>query len=258
MTFPQPSSTQPVLNGEQFWRLNTLLSNPGDIYEAECSALAIAVGPNSDIATYLVTYFDANSPTSVSQFLISPDRDVVGRVDARNDAQYPGPGARKGRALISIADIYDPVIRPTAWTNGEDSIEYETPIIDVIWLFENLPSIVAQRSDRIFRYQYLRPPLVVGKSSFLLIPAYGRKSGYFSFTNGSGAPVTVNLSGLRLATTNFAAQATLSTSILAGAASAQYAFKSSSAGLWDLFCIELDGYAGASMPISITLSDDAI
>jgi len=260
VSFPQPDSAAPVLGGKQFWRLQTLLSSPGDIYESQVGALGMVVGPDSDISSYLVTYYDQESSTLVSQLIVSPDRDTIGRIDARNDQPYAAPGSRKGRILISIADIYDPVVRPANYTNGEDAIEYETPIIDLIQYFVNPPSITPQRSDRGFGYQYLRPPLVAGKSSFLLIPGYGRKSGYFTFTNKDtgGNTVTVRVSGLKLATTNGAAETSLSTNALAPNASAQFAYKSSANGLWDLFAIELDNYHGNAMPVSITLSDDPL
>jgi hypothetical protein len=202
VTLPQPNSIAPVLGGQQFFRLKTPLLSVGDIYESEVSGLGLALGPDSDIATVLVTYFDANAPTMLSQATISPDRALVGRIDARNETQYPGPGSRRGRVLISVDDIYDARWLPDGF-NGDDAIQFETPVLDVIQYFVNAPSVAPPRSDRVFRYQYLQPPTNPGGETFVVIPGYGRKSGYFTYYNLSGgAAITIKIYGVKMSTSS--------------------------------------------------------
>ena len=64
MSYPQPNADQYAINGYQYFRLNTLLSSPGDIYESAQSALAIALGPESDISRVAVAYYDDQVPTT--------------------------------------------------------------------------------------------------------------------------------------------------------------------------------------------------
>src|SRR5690348_7452464 len=98
--FVQPNSDQSCLKGYDFFRLNTLLSCPGDIYESKQSGRAFMLGPESDIANVGVTYFDdQKTPTFVSQFVLTPQRPWSGRIDARNEVGYM-PANRPGRLLF--------------------------------------------------------------------------------------------------------------------------------------------------------------
>lgn len=261
MTYPQPSSVDPVLGGQEFFRLNTLVASPGDIYESEVGSLGLAVGPDSDFANYVVFYYDENNATSVSQLSVSPDRDTLGRVDARNEIVYPGAGSRRGRILISLGDIYDPSILPSQFNIivSEDSIEYVTPVIDVLQYFINEPSVTPQRSDREYRFEYMKPPVVATKSSYIIVPTYGRKSGCMTVTNNDGTNiVTTSVYGMKLTTNAAAAQSTLYTAAIAAAGGqGRFSFVSSTQGIWDVWAIRLANYHAASMPIQITLSDDA-
>lgn len=269
MTFPQLSSVDPVLNGQQLWRLKTLLASAGDIYESEVSGLAFALGPDSDIAEVLVSYFDPDAATLLSQVTLSPDRDMIGRIDAHNETTYPALG-RRGRILISIEDIYDPTWLPEGFDLAHSRITFEAPVLDVFQYFVNPPSLISQRSDKTFRYQYPTiPPDVVNGFTYIVLPAYGRKSGYFTFKNIGNGIVTVPVSilGVRLSTSALpgpvgAAQVSLyaNAGILTGD-SAAHVFKASTDGLWDYLVIALGngagfGYPGGPFPISVTLSDD--
>lgn len=269
MTFPQPASTAPVLGGKQFFRLKTNLVSAGDIYESEASALGFVMGPDSDIGTVQIAYYDEDEAAgSVTTAIISPDRHLIGRIDARNDVAYPGAGSRKGRILISTTDIWDPTFRPVGFDVTDDVIEYETPLLDVIQYFVTPPSVMPPRSDRTFRYQYWKPPLDAADGiTYIAIPAYGRKSGYFTFLNRDGInTITVSIDAVKLSTSaspgavgSFAAR--LFTNDLLSNADDSYQYKASTDGLWDLFLVSLGkgagfAYAGAAFPTAITLSDD--
>jgi hypothetical protein len=192
--FPQPSSISPVLLGQQSFRLTTPIAGPGDIYESETGALAFAIGPNSDISSVLVTALDEDDASGISQVTISPDRWYIGRTDSRVDSLYNGSN-RRGRILISLQDIYDPEYEPLGF-GADDSITRVTPILDVIQYFVSPPALTPQRSDRNFQFQYLETPATVGgtDSAWIVIPAYGRKSGFFSFRNQDPAE-TIDAAG---------------------------------------------------------------
>lgn len=280
MAYPQPQSVLPVKNGQDYFRLTTPIVSSGDIYESEVSANAIVLGPDSDIARVMITYYDPNQmvgvvsstpPTAVlglSQAVISPDRSLTGLVPAVNTEKYitsfSQSNPRSGRVLITLEDLYDIRFRPAAFVAG-DKIAFETPVLDVIAYFKGLPSVVPQRSDREFNYQYFTVPTTpgAGASSWLVVPGYGRKSGFFSFNNLDGVnTVTVTVLGVKLQPTSLGTPAgawtsSLDTGALLSAGTRQYQYLSSTDGLWDLFCIRFDGYAGAAMPTTIILSDDA-
>lgn len=274
MSFPQPSSVAPVLAGQQSFRLRTQLASAGDLYESEVSALAFAIGPDSDIANVRVNYFDSNADAMVGQANISPERTLVGRVDARNETVYPGGGQRRGRILLSALDLYDPTWRPSGYVPDDDAIEFVAPMLDVIQYFVNPPSLISQRSDRTFRFQYLTvPPNGVGADgiTYLVIPAYGRKSGYFTFkniTNGIST-VHVDVGAVRFGESaapgpDGSAQVfNLFTVDLVTQTNDDWVYQSSTDGLWDMFFIRVGNkgmtplsYPGGAFPITVTLSDD--
>lgn len=272
MSYPQLSSVKPVRDGQDFFRLKTQIVSSGDIYESEVGSNGIVLGPDSDIARVQVTYMDVdNDPTQVSSAIVSPDRNMAGLVPALNTLQYPTSFAqthpRKGRILYSLADYFDLRFRPAGFGVG-DSIVTEQPWLDVIQYFKNLPSEAPQRSDRRFVYQYLPAPFIAGDSTWLFIPAYGRKSGFFSFYNLDGVnTVTVSIIGVNIQPTSLGSPAGGSQKSIMAApvavitgASTTVVWKTSDAtygGLFDMFGIKLLNYAGAAMPIQITLSDDA-
>jgi len=270
MTFPQPSSVKPVLGGQQSFRLTTELASSGDMYESEVGALAVVLGPNSDIASVNVNYYDELQPGYVASATISPDRLVVGRIDARNDTVYQGPGQRRGRILISPNDIWDPTLTPSDYDSfgaGADAIEFITPVLDVVQYFVNPPSVAPPRSDKLHRFQYFPgAPNIINGVSWIAIPAYGRKSGYFTFYNRNAVDtIRVTVYGWRqsqgVSVDSFTDN--LFTDDLLSTDSATYNFRSSTDGLWDLFLLALGGGAAGfgynpafALPTSVILSDD--
>lgn len=270
MTFPQPSSVTPVLGGQQTFRLLTPIASAGDLYESEVGALAFALGPQSDIATVLLNYYDAQQPGYVNSAIISPDRQFVGRVDARNEVTYVGPGQRRGRILISSQDIWDPTLRPSDFDAAgpdSDTIEFITPVLDVMQYFVNPPSLIPPRSDKLQRFEYFPgAPDIVNGVSWIAIPAYGRKSGYFTFHNRNPVDtIRVTIFGWRLATgsDNEDFTKSLFTDDLLTGDAATYNFKASTDGLWDILLIAIGGGAAGfgynpafALPTSVILSDD--
>jgi hypothetical protein len=142
-------------------------------------------------------------------------------------------------------------------------------VLDIMQYFVPPPSLISQRSDRIFRFEYFEAPTVPGPgvSTFIKIPAFGRKSGTFTFLNRTAAAVSVAVYGVKFgfskAVGGVGDDATFEDSLftaaaLAADAHAEFTYEASSDGLWDMFILELDGYLGTSFPITVQLSDDVL
>lgn len=177
MTYPQPNANQYAANGYQFFRLNTLLQSSGDIYESEQSGLALALGPESDIAKVGVSYFDDQADNFMGQTVITPDRSFVGRVDSNLNGFYT-PAQRPGRILIYPQDLWNSQYIPTGWETGNTSIVV-TPRLDVIEYFANQQSLIQKRNDKVFRFQDLTVDDTVAGIVYVTVPFYGRKFANF-------------------------------------------------------------------------------
>ena len=200
MSYPQPNSNGPAVNGGQFFRLNTLLSSPGDIYESEQGALGLALGPDSDISRIRVAYYDdQNTTTGMAQVVVDRNRSFVGRVAARNDATYQ-PAARPGRILFWADDLYDPSYTPsgaTGYNSANDHLFIVAPRFDVIEYFDEQPSGIAPpRADREYQFQNFFPD--ISHPSWLLVPCYGRKYGFLSISSDAtgGADLAFRVWGI--------------------------------------------------------------
>ena len=197
MTYPQPRSNDYAINGYKYFRLNTLLSSPGDIYESEQSGHGFAVGPESDLANIVVQYFDQQAPDNLQQTIISPRRAFVGRIDARNDATY-APSQTKARILLWTADIYDPNFKPHSFV-ANDEMAFVVPQLDVIEYFEPQASLGPDRIDKDYLFQNYN---AIG-TTFIVIPFYGRKYCYSQFTNRNATtPATFGIIGVNYAITD--------------------------------------------------------
>lgn len=197
MSFPQPSADGYMVGKYGFFRLNTLLSCPGDIYESTQGGHVFCVGPESDIANINLAYFDSQVPTFVGTTTISPTRSFVGEVLARNESNY-APSQRPGRILYWADDIYDPNFRPRGF-GVNDTIEFVAPRLDVVQYFTPLSSVVPPRIDKSFVFQdFPGGPATV----YLVVPYYGRKYCYINFTNrNTTSPNTFGIIGVNYAIT---------------------------------------------------------
>lgn len=184
MTFPQPNADAYALNGQQYFRLNTLLSSPGDIYESAQGALAFAMGPDSDIARVRISYFDdQGGPTKTNETVIDPRRSFVGRVDARNETTYQ-PSNRPGRILLWPDDLFDPTYIPTTavtgFNPGTDALITIVPRLDVIQYFVAQQSLQSRRADKEYNSQSYDP---TANLNYIIVPTYGRKYGFCDVIN---------------------------------------------------------------------------
>lgn len=184
MTYPQPSASDYTRNGYDYFRLRTLLSSPGDIYESAVGGRALCIGPESDIANVNINYFDDQVSNYLQQTAVSPLRAFAGRIDAQNDRQYV-PINRPGKILIWPADIYDPNFKPVAFVDG-DIMDFQAPVLDVIQYFAAPPSLSTPRIDKSFVFQNYNSL----STAWIVVPFYGRKLAYIQFTNRTPVNVT--------------------------------------------------------------------
>lgn len=269
MTFPQPSADLAVLGGSDFFRLNTLLQSPGDIYESAQGSHAFALGPDSDIANVDVFYWDPNAAGSMNVLRVSPDRSFVGSIYARAGERYQTPTPIPGRVLIAPADLYDPTWRPTGFNPAVDVISYIAPTLDVIQYFTEQPSLISQRSDKSYELESVGPLGVVGHFAWVALPAWGRKSASFKFRNCFVVGLKVTLYGVKLgiSTSHLSISSTIqqelmAETLLASQGQASYVYKFSASGAFDYFAIkyEADGITGGTFGATtqIITSDDAL
>lgn len=206
MSFPQTLPSAQVIAGKPDWRLFTPLESSGDIYRSDVSARSFVLGPQSDLDSVKLTYYDQDAPGKASSMIISKDKPMVGRLDAFATLEY-GTGQR-GRILISPNNLVAQagVYVPQGFTAGDDLI-IEPTNIDVLQYFSETPDIIPQRNDRVSFYQ-AQPQVVSGGtlSSWYYMPYYGRSyasivlkptaaAGSFSYTiygvtlnTGNGIP----------------------------------------------------------------------
>ena len=179
MSYPQPNANQYCTSGYPFFRLQTPLVSPGDIYESEQSALAFALGPESDVARASIYYFDDQLSTRMNTVDISQDRLLAGKLFARNETTYL-PAKRPGRIFLAVDDLYDPSWLPPGYDPDQDAIQFVAPIFDVIQYFSEPPNIAPQRADR--RYLFQRAPQAT-RNGWMVLPFWGRRYAHLSFKN---------------------------------------------------------------------------
>jgi hypothetical protein len=196
VSYPQPDADKYAVNGYQYFRLNTILSSPGDIYESQQSGHAIALGPDSDISKVAVAYFDDQVPTFMQQTSIGSDRSFVGRIDARNEVTYQ-PIGRPGRVLFWSDDLFNSQFRPVGFLPNDDLFNRIDPCLDVIQFFSPQQALVPRRNDKSWLIQNVAAPLNL--STYFMLPFYGRRYGLVEITNRSPNLFNWAVSGVNFA-----------------------------------------------------------
>lgn len=259
MSFPQPQATPYAVNNYGFFRLNTPLSSPGDIYESDQGGHAFCVGPNSDIANVNMAYFDDQVPTFMQVMTISPNRSFTGLINARNDAKY-APAQRPGRIMFWSDDIYDPNFRPHAFATG-DAIQFVPPLLDLVQYFTPLASVVPPRINKEFVFQnYVVPS---GHVLYIVMPYYGRRYAFVNFTNRNNVSAnTFGISAVNYAITDDSGGSGTpyhqETSILAPTsvgvgASVRQVITATANGMFDALIFSLTN--GGPAPLRVDVSD---
>jgi len=192
MSYPQPKADDYATGGYGFFRLNTRLSSPGDIYESPQGAHAFAIGPDSDISKVQVAYFDDQVPTFMNQLSLGPARSFVGMISARNEAAY-APISRPGRTLLWSDDLFNSQFRPPGFDPALHAFNIIVPQLDVIQFFSDPPGILPARNDKSYLIQNVATPFpIAGRPTYFMIPFYGRRYGMVEITNRTSPGVPFN------------------------------------------------------------------
>ncbi len=275
MSYPQPDSNVPALRGIDFFRLKTELFSPGDLYESEQGSHAFAIGPDSDIPSASIFYFDEQQDTTrLTELEISVKRSFAGTLNARLDTTYP-LSLRPGRLLIAPAVLYNPSWRPIAFSVAHDAINFITPVFDVIQYFSPQPGLQPSRNDKEFSFASFNGFAFASSGKYwLVLPAYGRKSASFIWDNATansaqaGVHMKVVVFGIRLAEftpstgDNANAEITLHTEVeIDQGDHAIYNYKESTDGALDYFVLQYSIVSGAptettGFNTSVVVSDD--
>lgn len=254
MSYPQPNADQYAIDGYKYFRLNTLLSSPGDIYESAQGGHAFALGPESDISRVNIAYLDDEIPiTKMNQTQIDPHRSFIGLVDARNEVQYL-PAGRPGRILMWSADLYDPNYQPS-FAGVNDTIIHIAPRLDLIEYFSPPGPLVQRRTDKVYNFQSY---VLSGSDNWIVIPTYGRKYGFVELTNND----PVDTLAFKIYGVNYGIGSTFTqekilfsqaVAPLGGQATANNFLGFLGGGMFD--AIVLNTF-GDSMPLRVVLSDE--
>lgn len=204
MTFPQPQTAPALLSYKDQFRLTTPLQSPGDIYEIESSFTSLCLGPDSDLAALLVTYYNSEiATTQLSNFRLTPQNPFAAKISPNLGQSYPTSvaGGRLGRTLVSTIDVYDPNYRPLSFNVANDKMQFQVPVLDVIGWFGTPPtSLPIKRADKYYYTQY--QPFAAG-ISWVAYPYYGRKYAFLDIVNRNAATgATVTMLGVNLSTTD--------------------------------------------------------
>lgn len=262
MSYSQPSSNAVAMVTGDIFRLNTLLTTAGDIFESLQSAHAFALGPDSDISKVIVAYHDDQAPDRINQFTLSTRRAWHGRINARLDHTYD-PSGRPGRILIWPAELYNADYRPAGFNPVADTIEFFAPRLDVIQYLKPQGEILPSRSDR--EYLFERLPIPLGSLNIVL-PFYGRRYASLLFTNHTVALLSGSILGVNFGIGDNTGGAPRDQedvlyplSIAAGVTDKQI-IRASVDGMFDALLIQVSFPAASTGPLAtrITFSDTEV
>lgn len=191
MSYPQTQATEAVLRAQDYWRLYTQVITSGDIYELDTSVRAIAIGPNSDLHSVRVYYYDpSNNPVQANELVVGVGSPFVGRLDSLLDQQYPMTNGiyqvaglplygspSPARAFVVPNDIVHdnwlPVLYPI---DPADIVAFERPRLDLLAYLVDPPVLPNKRAER--RVRSLVPVNDRGAgwgATYFKIPHYRRK-----------------------------------------------------------------------------------
>lgn len=261
MAYPQPDPNQYVLNGQEFFRLNTLLLSDGDIYESPQGSYGLAIGPDSDISKVNVAYFDAAQERFMNQVSISPSRPFPGRIPAANDSKY-APSARPGRLLFWPDEIYNEDYRPSDFDPGGCRLDAYTPVLDVVQYYSPLALSNGQRNDK--EYYFQRLPWQTARY-YILIPYYGRRYANVIISNETDAEMTVAGFGVTYKLKGNSGLTGVEVPVIASTVYSifeenQFEIKASTDGMFDAIYLKFESASAPALPsgespVKIRVSD---
>ncbi len=199
MTQPQRTqSSQTVLRAQQLWRLKERLTGPGDVFEMNTSARSIVIGPNSDLRSVRLHYFDPNRPDATEEIVVSVASPYIGRLDSSLADIYPASNL-KAKTIITPNDIFQNGFLPPGFSADPavNIVSFTPPRIDLLCYLSDMPAYPVRRAD--FFTQGLVTILDEGGGTgktAIMVPFYGRRYATVSIGNFSGAAFTLDVQGM--------------------------------------------------------------
>jgi len=197
----QTKASDAILASQEIWRLTKIVESPGDIFEQDVSTLAIAIGPDSDIAKVKATYYDpvSPSPLRLAEAIIATGAPFSGRLDALLATPYPNTASGQllpafpARVLFSLQDIVDANFLIPFWGAPDDSNVYRAPTkLDLISFVSDPRGIVPDRRPP-KQFNFDTAPATGGPNNSInfVIPYFGRRSGSL-FVQSLNTPGVIN------------------------------------------------------------------
>lgn len=261
----QRTASGSVLAGLDYFRLVQALT-PGDIFELDVGAQALAIGPDSDISEVRAQYLDPLNPGGAGIVDVSVARPFIGRLDSLPTKSYEVPllaPPQRGVILISPSEV---IINPyTPITAGAASIiHYPPPVIDFI-AYNGVPAQVPPaRTPKLIRSVVTIDSS--GDPTFFVVPIYGRRFFNVRTLNLTAQPATLTIT-IRGVNADIPSAPTVSTLLLVPTAipvgvgaSLNFPFLAEAVGAFDLLEIAFDntaaaGLGGAGLRVHVRATD---
>ncbi|MBT8453017.1 MAG: hypothetical protein KJO40_13695 [Deltaproteobacteria bacterium] len=278
MALQRDTASNRVQRSQDHWRLFQQIESSGDIFEIDESLKGVAIGPDSDVAEVLLSYYDPAQPQAVEQLSVAVGNPFEGRIDALMGTEYPQTQS-PARILASLGDLIDNAYVPHAWWPGDpeaeppeapDTITYATTFVDLIGYFDKKAEQARVRSDRKILFSRYSGMPSGAQAAWYVVPAYGRRYCRALFVNNvATAPtpysVDIDLIGVRLGQGLNSSGGNSSGEVLIGSqagitgitgsnvtgSSGQVIYRSSLHGLFDLLVLK----TVPSLPIAIFGTD---
>lgn len=195
MSYPQAKASQEVIEGQEVFRLKTVLESSGDVYEIDTSAKSFAIGPQSDISRVLITYFDPTRDDRSGNFPVAVGAPFVGRIDSFSTEKYPLANTR-AQILVSSEELINNAFLPEDFSPG-DILAFQKPCLDLIaYLGNPVVSLSTERPDRLYEGRIGMP--AAPRVTWIIVPWYGRKYASMQAINYAAGTRTVGAWGVNI------------------------------------------------------------
>lgn len=249
MSYPQPLASQEIIEGQQFARFFTPLQSGGDAYELDVAALAFAIGPQSDLSSLRLSYFDPSQPGDVNSAVIGVGTPFASRLDVFASLKFPVANTA-AQLIVTPEDLWNNNWYPTVLA---EDVNYIKPKIDLLaFLTSPVIALPSMRADFVERGRLNISALSTAYR--IAVPFYGRKYAEFRLrNNNAGVPgLTVDVVGVNFTTDGIAPyglgdfiamETPLVTAGVVGGANSTTTFRVQAAvsGLFDYLMIRVNG-----------------
>ncbi|MDX1421488.1 MAG: hypothetical protein R3322_00020 [Kiloniellales bacterium] len=240
--------------------MSTLIETSGDLYTADSSLRAIALGPNSDVAQVQLTYIDANNRLRSGSIILDARKALVGRLDALLTQQYSS--GQRGQLFITLLDWMPPAgFQPNDFL-ANDFLSMITPRLDLLGYLKEQPTYISARADAVWEFDTVQnAPGAPAPQTWYGVPAYGRRTldvGFKLIDNDLAMPdADITVFGINFTSTYEAdftdtgyQQEQLAQQLTIVPGDGVDFHLEAEAGGWDYYLFRVNGSAGAAFPLA--------